>query len=226
MIAARPLRRVYRRLHQHYGPQHWWPATSRFEIVIGAVLTQNTSWRNVERTLAVLRAELPLTAEAILQATPHRLAEWLRPSGYYNIKAQRLRAVCTFFLRHGGWQGLDPWPTDELRQRLLEVRGVGPETADSIVLYAFDRPVFVVDAYSRRLFARLQLAQGDEPYERLRAQVEAAVGDDHRDYNEYHALIVRHAKEICRPRPRCMDCCLRQICPAGTGAEHETAPGE
>lgn len=211
------LQRAYRTMHRHYGPQRWWPAQARFEIVIGAVLTQSTAWRNVERALAALRAEIPLTAEAILEATPHRLAEWLRPSGYYNLKAQRLRAVCTFFVRNGGWHGLDRWQTEELRRRLLEVRGVGPETADAIILYAFERPVFVADAYSRRLFSRLRLIEGDEPYEQLRAQVEETLGDDHRDYNEYHALIVRHGKDVCRSRPRCFDCCLRDMCPAAPG---------
>ncbi len=209
------LRDVYDRLLAHHGPQHWWPANSRFEIMVGAVLTQNTAWINVERAIANLKSARALHPEVIVNTHPARLAKWLRPSGYFNIKTKRLRNFCKWFLDSGGVRSLRRMRTDDLRQALLGVNGIGPETADDILLYAFDRPVFVVDAYTRRMFHRLDLLDGKLPYEVLRTNFEAVLGPDVHLYNEYHALIVRHAKDICRPKPRCNDCCLAVRCPAG-----------
>lgn len=210
------LRDVYDRLLAHHGPQHWWPAGSRFEIMVGAVLTQNTAWINVERAIANLKSARALRAEVIVKTHPGRLAKWLRPSGHFNVKTKRLRNFCRWFLDAGGDQSLRRMRTDALRQALLAVNGIGPETADDILLYAFDRPVFVVDAYTRRLFHRLDLLDGKLPYEVLRANFETVLGPDAPLYNEYHALIVRHAKDICRPKPRCGNCCLAVRCPAST----------
>ncbi|HTT08107.1 MAG TPA: endonuclease III domain-containing protein [Gammaproteobacteria bacterium] len=211
---ARRLRTVYERLHHHHGPQHWWPGDTPFEIMVGAVLTQNTAWRNVERAIANLIAVRSLDARRIVRLPLKRLAELLRPSGYFNVKARRLRHFCEWLLARGGVSVLKMMDTPTLRHDLLAVHGVGPETADDILLYALHRPVFVIDAYTRRLFSRLGLIKGDESYETLRTGFETALGPDVPLYNEYHALIVRHAKEICRPRPRCEICCLRRMCPS------------
>jgi endonuclease-3 related protein len=210
---ARRLRAVYERLHGHHGPQHWWPGDTPFEVMVGAVLTQNTAWRNVERAIANLSSARCLDARKIMHLPLKRLAELLRPSGYFNVKARRLRHFCEWLLARGGVPAVKAMNTHALRHDLLAVHGVGPETADDILLYALHRPVFVIDAYTRRLFSRLGLIKGDESYEVLRAGMEAALGPDVPLYNEYHALIVRHAKEVCQTRPRCEACCLRRSCP-------------
>ncbi|MBK1723774.1 endonuclease [Thiocystis violacea] len=182
--------------------------------MVGAVLTQNTAWINVERALARLRERAALDAEAILALAPDALADALRPAGYFNVKARRLSAFCEFFLAAGGLEGLSALETPPLRRDLLGVKGVGPETADDMLLYAFERPVFVVDAYTRRIFTRLGLLEGDEGYEEIRQGFETALGPDVPLFKEYHALVVRHGKERCKTRPGCVDCVLRSACPA------------
>jgi endonuclease-3 related protein len=213
-VDAQGLRSAYRALYEAYGQQHWWPAQSPFEVMVGAVLTQNTAWSNVERALARLGECIELKAEAILGLAPEVLADRIRPVGYFNVKARRLRAFCAAYLAESGLDGLSGLATETLRRRLLSIHGVGPETADDMLLYAFHRPVFVVDAYTRRIFARLGLLTGTEGYESIRRGFEAALGPDAPLYNEYHALIVRHGKEVCRSRPRCAGCCLRDQCSA------------
>ncbi|MFP5349311.1 MAG: endonuclease III domain-containing protein [Gammaproteobacteria bacterium] len=215
--AAAPRRRfreIYDALYAAHGPQHWWPGDSAFEIMVGAVLTQNTAWINVERAIANLKQANALSPQAIVAAHPKRLAKWLKPSGYFNVKAKRLRAFCRWLIDAGGTAALARLPTDALRARLLAVYGVGPETADDILLYAFERPVFVIDAYTRRIFQRLGAIRGDEDYETLRAAFEQALGPDTALYNEYHGLIVRQGKDICRPRPRCAQCAVARSCRA------------
>lgn len=207
-------RHVYGKLLAAHGPQHWWPGDSVFEIMVGAVLTQNTAWSNVERAIANLKKARALSAQAIVNTRQDRLARWLRPSGYFNVKSKRLRSFCKWLLASGGVRALSKAPTDTLRAALLSVHGVGPETADDILLYAFRRPVFVIDAYTRRLFTRLGAISGDESYESLRRLFERSLRGDEPLYNEYHALIVRHAKDICRPKPRCGECCLSEGCPS------------
>lgn len=209
----RRLLAVFRRLHGAHGPQSWWPGDTRFEIMVGAVLTQNTAWTNVEKAIANLKAANALTPQAIANAPHRRLAAWLRPSGYFNVKARRLRAFCCWLVEQGGEHRLARLSTDRLRAAMLGVHGIGPETADDILLYAFDRPVFVIDAYTRRLFHRLGVIDGGEPYEALRELFESRLDRDVPLFNEYHALIVAHAKDVCRPRPRCEGCCLRKLCP-------------
>jgi endonuclease-3 related protein len=211
---------VYERLYGHFGPQHWWPGETPFEVMVGAILTQNTAWSNVEKAIANLRANNALNAEAIAAAPLAQLAEWLRPSGYFNVKAERLQSFCRWLLEPGRRQQLEQLATDELRHALLSVKGVGRETADDMVLYAFDRPVFVIDAYTRRLFSRLGLITGEEGYETLRALVEEAFGRSQEQtalFNEFHALIVAHAKEYCRKRPLCRGCPLARRCPSREG---------
>jgi endonuclease-3 related protein len=217
-IAAAELRQVYYRLFAHHGPQYWWPAQTPFEVMIGAVLTQNTAWLNVERALANLKALAPLSPEPLLTMPLQQLGECLRPVGYFNVKAKRLRCFCAWYIEQGGYERLSQRDTAGLRRALLKVSGIGPETADDILLYAFERPVFVIDAYTRRLFGRLALIEGHEDYETLRAFFEAGLGPDL--FNEYHALIVRHAKEVCRKQPRCGGCCLSASCAFANPARH------
>ncbi len=216
LTAAGAMRRrlhgVYRRLRAAHGPQHWWPGDSRFEIMVGAVLTQNTAWTNVERAIANLKRARALTPAAIVAVPSSRLARWLRPSGYFNVKARRLKSLCRWLIAQGGVRALSRLDTPDLRAALIAVHGVGPETADDIVLYAFGRPVFVIDAYTRRIFARLGVIAGDEGYETLRHFFERTLGPDAVLFNEYHALIVRHGKDVCRTRPRCAHCCLAPHC--------------
>lgn len=206
---------AYRQLYRHHGPQYWWPGETPFEIMVGAILTQNTSWRNVERAIDNLKQNQALDPQIIVQTHPRRLASWLRPSGYFNVKAKRLKNFCRWYLQHGGYKKLKQHTTASLRQGLLSVNGVGEETADDMLLYAFDRPIFVVDAYTRRLLQRLALIEGTEDYDTLRRQVEGKLASEKDKvgvFNEYHALIVRHGKDICKPRPRCEQCCLAARC--------------
>jgi endonuclease-3 related protein len=209
---ARGLKKIYDALFRAYGKQHWWPGNSRFEIMAGAVLTQNTAWINVERAIANLKNANRLSPKAIIGAHPKSLAYWLKPSGYFNVKSRRLRALCRWILEQGGLGRLARIPTKRLREMLLSVNGIGPESADDILLYAFNRPVFVIDAYTRRLFSRLEIVRGDEDYEVLRNMFEFNLERGTKLFNEFHALIVHHAKHICRPRPRCDQCCLSKQC--------------
>lgn len=208
----RELRRIHDRLFDRYGDLGWWPGDSPFEIMVGAVLTQNTAWSNVEKALDRLKAAGALSCKAILALPENRLAELIRPSGYFNIKADRLRQLCRFLERAGGETALATLDTKALRHAVLAVKGVGPETCDDILLYAFDRPVFVIDAYTRRLLKRYGLAAGDESYEVLRAGFEQALGPDVPLYQHFHGLIVEHAKLACAVRPRCDGCCLARCC--------------
>ena len=206
---------VYRRLRHRLGrKKNWWPAESPFEVMAGAILTQNTAWRNVRKAIANLRAAESLNAESIAASPRAELAEIIRPSGYYNIKAERLQSFCAWYLNHGGYDGLAAMRTKPLRAAILSVRGVGPETADDIVLYAFGRPVFVIDAYTRRAFSRLGLIKGDENYETLRRMFENALPKSAALFAEYHALILHHGAHYCRKKPLCADCPLAADCPS------------
>ncbi|MCU7904281.1 MAG: endonuclease III domain-containing protein [Candidatus Thiodiazotropha sp. (ex Epidulcina cf. delphinae)] len=200
---------IYRQLLDQYGRQHWWPAETPFEVMVGAVLTQNTAWTNVEKAIDNLKADGRLALDSMLSMSQQALADAIRPAGYFNVKAKRLLSLCRFLERNPGLERLD---SGLLRSRLLSVHGVGPETADDILLYAFNRPVFVVDAYTRRLFSRLGVIEPDIGYERLRQGFEQALGRDVRLFNEYHALIVAHGKSICRPRALCRECVLERHC--------------
>ncbi len=210
---GRWLERVYARLFEAYGPQHWWPAGDRFEVLVGAVLTQNTSWVNVERAIAALSGASLLAPDALLEVDDTALAECIRPAGYFNVKTRRLKALAEWFVDAGGFAVLDKQSTPALREALLSVHGVGPETADDILLYAFERPVFVIDAYTRRIFARLvAAAEPGKDYEAWRAFFEAHLKPDTVLFNEYHALLVAHAKAHCLTRPVCAGCALADGC--------------
>jgi len=211
-LAGRPKTKVlldiYQRLFRAFGPQHWWPGETPFEVAVGAVLTQNTAWENVEKATAVLKSRGLLTLERLARLSPTELAPLIRSTGYYNVKAARLAALLGWLRSQGGLAGLKRIPTPKLRSRLLACHGIGPETADSILLYALNRPVFVIDAYTRRILSRYGLAQGNEPYESLRTMFETSLPRRTRLFNEYHALLVRLAREHCRARPTCPACPL------------------
>lgn len=209
------LHALYQHMRALYGEQPWWPAESPFEVVVGAVLTQNAAWRNVEKAIVQLKSAGMLSLDALLDSEHDTLADLIRPSGYFNIKARRLRNLCAFIADQGGMEGLAGQPLVAQREGLLGVHGVGPETADDILLYALDRPVFVVDTYTRRLLRRHSLARGDESYETLRAGLERALTPDVYLYQQYHALIVMHAKAVCRKSPACDQCGLVASCPTG-----------
>ena len=215
---ARSLRRLYDALHAIYGEQPWWPADSPFEIMVGAVLTQNAAWSNVEKAIERLKAFGLMSLPALLDTTHEQLAETIRPSGYYNIKARRLRNLCLFLHQAGGLEAFSAWSLGDQRSSLLDVNGVGPETADDILLYAMDQPVFVIDTYTRRLLQRYRLARGDEDYEQLRMLFEQAIEQDVYLYQQYHALIVMHGKDTCRKSPQCVRCTLASHCPSGASA--------
>lgn len=206
------LQSIYRELLDWCGPRHWWPAEHGFEVVVGAVLTQNTAWVNVEKALDRLRDRGLLDPAAMLAESREGLAEAIRPAGYYNLKAKRLRNLVSTLHADGGLSAWDGMATRQLRARLLAVNGVGEETADSILLYVFRRPVFVIDAYTRRVFARLGLVRGDEPYRALAYMFESVLGPDEALYNEYHALIVALGNRVCRPKPFCGRCPLAHRC--------------
>ena len=212
MSDEHPLRTTFTTLLAHYGGQGWWPAESPFEVMVGAVLTQNTAWSNVERAINNLRTADCLAPESILACPTEHLASLIRPSGYFNVKARRLQNLCRWLLAEGGEPALRRRETMTLRRDLLALNGVGPETADDILLYAFERPVFVIDAYTRRIFARLGLAAGDEGYEVLRSHAEEVLQEETETMQELHALLVVHAKEHCRVRPRCSGCPLFNRC--------------
>jgi endonuclease-3 related protein len=203
---------VFNLLLERYGRQNWWPADSAFEVMVGSILTQNTAWINVERAIRNLKDAGVLSFRDLPRVPRERLAALIRPAGYFNVKAERLLSFCRFLVEKGGESALREMKTDALRRTLLSVKGVGPETADDMMLFAFERPVFVIDAYTRRIFFRLGLARGDEDYEELRSGFESALGPNVRRYNEYHALLVRHAKEACGRNPHCARCCLEESC--------------
>jgi endonuclease-3 related protein len=208
-LTAARLQELHRRLAAHYGPQRWWPAESAFEVAVGAVLTQNTAWRNVEAAMANLKQAGALSLGGLLALAPEELAGLIRPAGYYRLKERRLRNLLEMLAACGGLPGLAELPLDEARQRLLAVNGVGPETADSILLYALDRPAFVVDAYTGRILARHGLAREKAAYHELQELFTAALPADPALYNELHALLVRLGAGRCRrSRPRCEGCPL------------------
>lgn len=218
---APPLRRVYAALVRRFGPQHWWPGRTRFEIVVGAILTQNTAWSNVEHAIRRLRAAGRLRAGPMHRAPLAALADAIRPAGYFNVKARRLRAFTDMLHRDfgGSLDRLLRLPAAELRERLLATHGIGPETADSIALYAAGHPVFVVDAYTRRFMERHGWCAPRMPYEDLRRLFETHLPRDTYLLNEYHALVVALGKHYCRPRPACDRCPLKGLLPDGRPRE-------
>jgi len=209
----RDLLRVYHLLYDRFGPLDWWPGESPFEVMAGAILTQNTAWKNVEKAIAALKREGMLSPEAIAKADIRKLKRLVRPSGYYNQKALKLKDYVRFFIREygGSVKKMKEEDTAVLRRKLLDVRGVGPETADSILLYALDKPVFVVDAYTRRAFHRLGFLPGKAGYDKTQELFVKNLPLDVALYNEYHAQIVHLGKDFCKKKPRCHECPLKML---------------
>jgi endonuclease-3 related protein len=214
--AEDPLAAVYERLLRHRGPAGWWPAATPFEVCVGAILVQNTAWPNAEMALAALRSAGRMSYARVAGLGHEELAELIRSSGCYNVKARRLAAFVAFLGRdYGGRvEAMSARDPRALRAQLLAVSGIGRETADSIVLYAAGLPLFVIDAYTRRVFTRLGLIAGNETYDELQHRFMAALPEDAALYNEYYAQIDLHAKDVCRrKRPDCARCPLDSVCP-------------
>lgn len=202
----------YQLLYQRFGPQYWWPAKTPFEVIVGAILTQNTSWANVEKAILNLRRASLLSPRKLYQVTIRKLARLIKPAGYFNIKARRLKNFINFlFSRYGGslarMFNTDPW---SLRAELLTIPGIGPETADSILLYAGDKPVFVIDAYTKRFLLRHNLIDADATYSAAQDIFLDNLQTDVGLFKEFHALIVRLAKEFCKSTPHCQGCALEE----------------
>ena len=212
-MISEQLTEVYQMLFECFGPQHWWPGQTQFEIITGAILTQNTNWANVEKAIANLKSANCLTPEKLHLLDVSQLAEYIRPAGYYNIKTKRLKNFINWLFENydGRLTNLETVDTDQLRAELLAINGIGFETADSILLYALARPVFVVDAYSARIAFRHQLIEPDANYEQLRELFQSNLPEDTQLFNEYHALLVRVGKEFCRPKARCPGCTLEEL---------------
>ncbi|MDQ6979124.1 MAG: endonuclease III domain-containing protein [Mariprofundaceae bacterium] len=203
----------YQTLLAAYGEQHWWPADTAFEMMIGAILTQNTSWRQVETAIAQLKAADCLTPQAILACQPERLQALIRPSGFFRQKSERLVTISAFYLQHGGVDGLRPRPLATLRKMLLDLHGIGAETADCMLLYVLDKPVFVIDTYTRRLTHRLGwLPESVDAYDAVQAFFQQHLEASVPLFQEFHALIVQHAKQHCLKKPRCTACPLAEHC--------------
>ncbi len=201
-------------MYEALGPQGWWPGETPFEVCVGAILTQNTNWQNVERAIDNLKKRGLLSPQALYELPEGILAELIRPAGYYRVKARRLKNFIRFLVEdfEGDLAKLFALPLEEARQALLKVSGIGPETADSILLYAGEKPTFVIDAYTRRILLRHGLATEDMGYEDLREMFMRHLPEDPALYNEYHALLVAVGKNFCRPQnPRCEDCPLKDI---------------
>ncbi len=222
--AAQKLKTVYDKLLGCYGPQHWWPAETPFEVMVGAVLTQSAAWSNVEKAMGNLKAADKLSAAALREIPKNDLARLIYPSGYYNAKAKKLKALVEWLGTYADdLSRLDSRDTGDLRRELLKVHGIGPETADSILLYALNRPTFVIDAYTRRLFSRLGIQPDKDTYDGWRVLFMNNLPLDVKVFNEYHALIVRHGKENCRKSARCVECCLSETCADGSTSSPRTA---
>jgi len=207
------LNTIYSKLYKAFGPQHWWPGETPFEVAVGAILTQNTNWGNVEKAIDNLKREGKLNASAIHKITPERLASLIKPAGYFNVKAKRLKHFVDFLLKEYGGRMADMKreEPDAIREKLLKVNGIGPETADSIILYALGRPVFVIDAYTKRVMSRHNIMDHDATYGSFQELFQFYLKRDVRLFNEYHALFVRVAKEHCRTKPICEGCPLEGL---------------
>ncbi|PCH49260.1 MAG: endonuclease III [Flavobacteriaceae bacterium] len=204
---------IYQDLLSHYGEQHWWPAESAFEMMVGAILTQNTNWNNVEKALHNLREAGVLDADVLATCNRETLETWIRPAGFFRQKTKSLFKLCLFYHDHKGVKGMKRWPMKVLRHFLLDVHGIGPETADSILLYAIEKPVFVVDTYTKRIFHRLGiLPERIHKYNDVQHFFHQRTSSVLSLYQQFHALIVIHAKEHCRKKARCDACPLLHCC--------------
>jgi len=212
-MLSKQLTEIYQLLLERFGPQNWWPGETQFEIIVGAILTQNTNWANVEKAIANLKSAHLLTPEKLYHLDISTLRGLIRPTGYYNIKAKRLKNFEKWLFENYDGQliNLENLDTDRLRAELLTIKGGGPETADSILLYAFSRPIFVVDAYTARVAVRHGLIEPGADYEQLRELFQSNLPLDTNLFNEYHALLVKVGKEFCKPKAQCSGCPLEKL---------------
>jgi len=219
---------IYRTLFNAFGPQHWWPGDTPFEVAVGAILTQNTNWGNVEKAIKNLKAAKALNAKRMHKMPLNELAVLIRPAGYFNIKAKRLKSFIGFLVYdyRVSMKKMKDKDMDILREKLLSVNGIGPETADSILLYALEKPVFVIDAYTKRVLSRHDIMDHDESYGAFQELFHRSLPRNMQLFNEYHALFVRVGKTYCRPKPLCEICPLDHLLPAsakrraGKGSPH------
>ena len=213
------LMELFDTLLKRYGARHWWPADTPLEVCVGAILTQNTNWLNVEKAIVNLKREGLLSVDALFDIDQERLAELIRPSGFFNVKSARLKVFVGWLLeRYGSLDAMFSVEWRALREELVAVRGIGPETCDSILLYAGEKPSFVVDAYTRRLLSRLGLVREEDDYHQVRALFMDLLPPDVQLFNEYHALIVEQCKRHCRKKPACDGCPLSRCCTHRTPA--------
>jgi endonuclease-3 related protein len=201
---------IYNLLYEHFGPQRWWPGETRLEITVGAVLTQNTNWQNVEKAINNLKGADLLSLPALAEMPLEILAERIRPSGYYNLKAKRLKnLISAIGQTEEDLENFFAADLDTLRRNLLAVKGIGPETADSIILYAAEKPIFVIDAYTHRVLLRHNLIWEESDYHEMQELFMTSLPEEVELYNEYHALLVRLGKEYClKKKPKCENCPL------------------
>lgn len=205
------LNSIYKKLYAHFGPQHWWPADDAFEVMVGAILTQNTNWSNVEKAIANLKKNRLFRPDKLYKLSQGKLAGYIKPSGYYNIKAKRLKCFLEFFFKtcQANARKMAAQEIGVLRKRLLSVSGIGPETADSILLYALHKPIFVIDAYTKRILARHRIIRQEAAYEEVQGLFMRNLRPSEKLFNEYHALLVRLGKEFClKDKPKCQACPL------------------
>jgi endonuclease-3 related protein len=218
-VSLKELLIIYHTLLRFFGEQGWWPADTPFEVMVGAVLTQNTAWRNVERAIENLKEEGVLTPLGLRGIDEARLAELIRPAGYYNVKAKRLKSLIAFL--DGGYGGdlmrMFSEPLSSLREKILAVKGIGPETADSILLYAGAKPIFVVDAYTRRILLRHGMITDGTSYGDIQDLLMRSLPQDVSLYQEYHALFVQLGKTFCKTKPLCAGCPLEEEWPTSNG---------
>lgn len=207
------LKKIYDALYRHFGPQYWWPGDTPFEVAVGAVLTQNTNWTNVEKAINNLKKENVLDVQALRGMSHSRLASLIMPAGYFNVKTKRLMNFLSFLADHyrGSMKRMEKEDTAALREKLLKVNGIGPETADSILLYALNKPVFVIDAYTKRVLERHKIVSGKIQYHDLQRIFHDSLDHDVQFYNDYHALLVMLGKDYCRPKPKCCGCPLERM---------------
>lgn len=204
---------IYELLFDRFGKQHWWPGDSRFEIILGAILTQNTNWTNVEKAIANIKAADALCPEKLYRMDTGTLAGLIKPAGYFNLKAGRLKNFLQWLFENydGQVDSLEHLSAWDIREQLLGIKGIGPETADSIALYAYNKPVFVVDTYTCRVMVRHGLIEAEAGYEQMREFMEASLPNEIELFNEYHALLVQVGKNYCKPKPKCDGCPLESL---------------
>lgn len=207
------LKHIYKLLFMHYGERHWWPADSAFEVIIGAILTQNTAWKNVEKAIANLKKANKLSPDKLYSLPISEITKLIKPSGFYNQKAKRVKLLVKYLIEkyNGNIEMMCEKQILELRNELLSINGIGKETADSIILYACNKPIFVVDAYTYRVFSRHGLIDEQMGYDEIQAMFMDNLEHNTKIFNEYHALIVEIAKDFCKTKPLCDACPLSEL---------------